>query len=216
MNLYFVSGLGADKRIFQKLVLPPSFHIHHIEWVPVSNVETMEAYCMRLAGQIDQTKPYSLIGVSFGGVVSIQLSKHLTPVQTVIISSFCYRQEVSKLYTFLGRIRLHQIFPTSFFLKPNGILYYLFGVRTREEKDLLKSILADTDPGFFRWAIDQLFLWNNSWRPETLIHIHGTADKILPYHENMKAIPVEGGEHLMVFSKAAIVSGILEEHLLKH
>ena len=166
--------------------------------------------------QIDQSKPFILIGFPSEGLYAIQMSKFLSPVQTVIISSFCFRLEVSKLYTFLGRIRLHQIFPTSFFLKPNRILYYLFGVETREEKDLLKSILIDTDPGFFRWAIDQLFSWNNAWRPPTLIHIHGTTDKILPYHKNMNAIPVEGGEHLMVFSKAAIVSRILEEHLLQH
>jgi hypothetical protein len=216
MNLYLVSGLGADKRIFQKLVLPDSFHIHHIEWVPVSEKETMEEYCLRLTGQIDQGQPFSLIGVSFGGVVSIQMSKHLSPVQTVIISSFCFRQEVSAMYTFLGRIRLYRIIPTTLFLKPNRVLYYLFGVKTGEEKELLKSILADTDPVFFRWAINQLFSWNNSRKPENLIHIHGTADKILPYHENMNAIPVEGGGHLMVFSKAAIISRILEEHLLKH
>jgi hypothetical protein len=215
MNLYFISGLGADKRIFQKLCLPDGFNIRHIEWAAVSQHESLELYCGRLIEQIDQTRPFSLIGVSFGGIVSIQLSRLLSPLQNVIISSFCFKEEVSKFYIFLGKIKIYRVFPTRILLKPYKILFWLFGTKNPEEKELLKKILRDTDQAFFRWAIDQLFAWDNSWRPANFVHIHGTADKILPYHENMKAIPVEGGEHLMVFSKADIVSRILEEHLLR-
>ena len=50
--------------------------------------------------------------------------------------------------------------------------------------------------------------------PPNLVRIHGTADKVLPYKTNMHAIPVEGGEHLMVYSKWEEVSEILKEKLL--
>ena len=78
MNLYFISGLGAEKRIFQNLVLPEVFKIHYIEWVAVSENETMESYCRRLSTQINQQEPFSIVGLSFGGVIAIEMSKVTT------------------------------------------------------------------------------------------------------------------------------------------
>jgi pimeloyl-ACP methyl ester carboxylesterase len=214
MNLYFISGLGADKRIFQNLVLPDTFKIHYIEWLTVSENESMESYCKRLSNQIDQEKPFSLIGLSFGGVIAIELSKFLSPVQTVLISSFCFKKEVPWFYILIGKSRIYKILPPGMLLKPNNIAFRLFGAYKPEMKNLLKNIFEDTDPAFFEWAIRQLFSWDNHWKPANLLRIHGTADKILPYKEMMKAIPVKDGEHLMVYSKSAIVSQILTEKLL--
>jgi hypothetical protein len=213
MNLYFISGLGADKRVFQKLILPDIFKIHHIEWAPVSMEESMDTYCRRLSLQIDQTKPFSLIGLSFGGIISIQMSKFLTPVQTVIISSICLKKEVPKFYIFLAKSKIYRLLPTRFLLKPNKLLFRLFGANEPVKRKLLKNILEDTDPSLFRWAINQLFTLENDWKPKSFIHIHGTADKILPFNANMDAIPVKGGEHLMVFSMSEIVSDILKQNL---
>ena len=213
MNLYFISGLGADKRIFQNLVLPEVFKIYYIEWMAVSENESMETYCRRLSSQINQQEPYSLVGLSFGGVIAIELSKFLSPVQTVLISSYCFKKEVPWFYTLLGESGIYKILSPRMLLRPNNIAFRLFGAYKPEIKNLLKNIFEDTDPDFFEWAIRQMFSWDNHWEPPNLIRIHGTADKILPYKKIMKAIPVKDGEHLMVYSKSAIVSRILTEHL---
>ena len=213
MNLYFISGLGADKRIFQNLVLPEVFKICYIEWVTVSENESMESYCRRLSSQINTQEPFSLVGLSFGGVISIELSKFLSPVQTVLISSFCFKKEVPWFYILLGNSGIYKILPPRILLKPNNIAFRLFGAYKPGIRNLLKNILEDTDPAFFEWAFRQLFAWDNHWKPANLLRIHGTADKILPYKEIMHAIPVDGGEHLMVYSKSAIVSRILAEKL---
>src|SRR5450432_61053 len=215
MNLYFVSGLGADKRIFQKLKLGDEWIVHHVEWVPVRDDETLETYCRSLSDQIDRTKPFILVGLSFGGIIAIQLAKFLSPVQTVIISSFCLKEEVSRHYIFLGTTRTFRLLPVRFLLKPNKIIFRMFGANNPEEKNLLTQILLDTDAKFFRWAIYQLFSWENEWKPASFLHIHGTADKILHYRSNMAAIPVKGGQHLMVYNRAGEVSRILNDHLLK-
>ena len=213
MNLYFISGLGADKRIFQKLVLPDIFKIQYIDWQPVSAEETLETYCRKLSEQIDQRQPFSLVGLSFGGIVSIEMSKFLSPVQTVIISSFCVQKEVPKFYVFLKQTGLYKLLPLRLLLKPNHFVYRLFGAYKPSMKNLLKNILQDTDPGFFVWAVRQLFTWDNKWKPPNLVRIHGKADRILPFKANMEAIPVEGGQHLMVYNQSEIVSDILKENL---
>jgi pimeloyl-ACP methyl ester carboxylesterase len=215
MNLYFISGLGADKRVFQKLILPDTYHIHYIEWIPVSKNESLESYCRRLSEQIDTSQPFSLVGLSFGGVISIEMSKFLSPVQTILISSFCKKQEVPRFYVFLSDTGLYKILPTGLLLKPNHFVFRLFGAYKPAVKDLIKNILQDTDPVFFHWAVRQLFSWNNEWKPANLLRIHGTADKVLPYKSNMEAIPVEGGAHLMVYSQWETVSEILSSNLIK-
>ena len=214
MNLYFISGLGADKRIFQNLVLPEVFKICYIDWVAISENETMESYCRRLSAQINQQEPFSIVGMSFGGVIAIEMSKFLSPVQTVLISSFCFKKEVPWYYILLGKSRIYKILPPRMLLRPNNIAFRLFGAYKPEIKNLLRHIFEDTDPAFFEWAIRQLFSWDNHWKPANLIRIHGTADKILPYKEIMNAIAVRDGEHLMVYSKSAIISQILKEKLL--
>ena len=91
MNLYFISGLGADKRVFQKLILPEVFIIHHIEWLPLRKTGNHSSRTVRqLSAQIDTTKPFSLVGLSFGGVIAVEMSKFLSPVQTVLISVFLF------------------------------------------------------------------------------------------------------------------------------
>ena len=215
MNLYFISGLGADKRVFQKLQVPEPFIIHHLEWMPVNQEDGLSQYCSGLIDQINLNEPFILIGLSFGGIVAMELSRQIEPVQTVLISSISRPEEVGKIFMVLKKLKAQKIIPVHLFLKPSRILFRLFGAHTNEEKDLLKNILRDTDPLFFKWAIDRMFSWKNEWRPPGLIHIHGTNDKILPYNKNMQAIKVEGGEHLMVYSKAEEISRLLLKYLLK-
>ncbi len=213
MNLYFISGLGADKRVFQKLQIPKVFTIHYIEWVAVSRDDTLPEYCDKLVSQIDLKEPFVLIGLSFGGVIAIELSKKIKPEQIILISSISRPEEAGKTNIILGRFKLYKIIPIGSFLVPSPVLFRLFGAHTREEKILLKDIVHDTDPAFFRWSLNHLFSWKNEWKPERILHIHGTKDRIIPYHENMKATKVIGGEHLMVYSRAEEISEWLRLNL---
>jgi len=213
MNLYFISGLGADKRMFQKLVLPDGFTIRYIDYLPVLKNESLESYSRRLSEQIDLNQPFSLVGLSFGGVISVEMSKFLSPVQTVLISSFYLRKEVPWFYVFLSQTGLYKLLPEKIMLKRSRFIFRLFGAYNPEAKNLLEHILQDTDPVFFRWALMQLFSWDNNWKPENLLRIHGTKDRVLPFKSNMNAMPVEGGEHLMIYSKWDIISELLAENL---
>jgi pimeloyl-ACP methyl ester carboxylesterase len=67
MTIYCISGLGADYRVFQKLVFPSDYHVVHVEWIQPEIRETLSSYALRLLKQIDNSKPFILIGLSFGG-----------------------------------------------------------------------------------------------------------------------------------------------------
>ncbi|HVY73524.1 MAG TPA: hypothetical protein VG890_01770, partial [Puia sp.] len=125
-NLYLISGLGADKRIFGKLGFPENYRIHYIEWAPFAEGESMEQYAAKLSGQIDQREPFSLIGLSFGGMLAVEISKILEPKHTVLISSVAGPFEFSWSYRLLGKLALPRIYHTHIFLRPSPIVFRLF------------------------------------------------------------------------------------------
>jgi pimeloyl-ACP methyl ester carboxylesterase len=212
MNLYLISGLGADKRIFRNLDLPGS-RMHHIEWAPVVQEETLAQYAGRLSSQIDASAPFVLLGLSFGGMLAVELARLVKPWRTVIVSSVASSSEMTPLNRFLGKLSLYRLVPPRLLLRPSELLFNLFGAHSDEERSLLSAILRDTDPDFFRWAMKAVSFWENKIRPPELLHIHGTADRILPYRENMQAVRVPGGEHLMIYSRAPVISRIINDWL---
>ena len=63
-KVYFIPGLGADKRVFNFLDLSfcePIF----IDWIKPSVAETLTSYAQRLFETIQDEKA-SIVGVSFG------------------------------------------------------------------------------------------------------------------------------------------------------
>jgi hypothetical protein len=78
---------------------------------------------------------------------------------------------------------------------------------------LLASILRNTDEDFLKWAIDVVATWKNKYQHTNLVHLHGTADRILPYCFIKNAIPVQAGGHFMTVDKASLLTNLLRKLL---
>ncbi|MCB0541677.1 MAG: alpha/beta hydrolase, partial [Bacteroidetes bacterium] len=91
MKIFGISGLGADERVFKKLTL--NYNINTVKWLKPHKKEELKNYIKRLSVEIDDSQPFVLIGVSFGGIVAIELSKILKPEAVIIISSICNDKE---------------------------------------------------------------------------------------------------------------------------
>lgn len=72
IKLYGISGLGADKRVFQYLSLDCEFI--YIDWVVPLKNEPIKSYAMRLAEVINTDEAYGILGISFGGLVATEIS----------------------------------------------------------------------------------------------------------------------------------------------
>jgi pimeloyl-ACP methyl ester carboxylesterase len=212
-KIYILSGLGADERVFQLLDLS-GFEVVFIQWIRPNIGEHIKAYATRLLAQIKTENPI-LIGLSFGGMMSIELSKLIPTEKIIIISSIKTRQELPYYYRFIGKFGLHKMVPVSFIKKANLIANWAFGLITVFEKHLLKLILLDMDEVYVKWAIDQVFTWQNDSIPENLVHIHGTADRVFPIKFVQPNYIVENGGHFMVLNKHKNVSEILHQILDK-
>ena len=209
MKIYFISGLGADKRIFQKLVLSSFLEPVYLDWVIPQTNESLPAYAHRMAALIDSTKPFYLVGVSFGGMIATEIAKQLSPQKTILISSVPISQQLPWYYHFLGQLYIDKVIPATLLTSSNALTYWLFGATDLQTKSLLKQILKDTDKRFLKWAIRAIVTWNNETKPVNLVQINGTTDKILPVRFTNPDFVIPKGGHLMVYNQPPKVSAIL-------
>ena len=213
MNVYFISGLGADKRAFKKIKLPDEFNPIHIEWIRPEKSETLRDYALLLSLSIDQSQPFVLLGLSLGGIMVTEMAKVLKPEKAIIISSTWNSAQLPWYFKLIGKWQLHNIIPLQLLQWSRKGRTLIFGTRTNEEKELISQILKDTDMYFLSWSINAVLHWKNEEKPPHLLHIHGTNDHVFPIRVLQPDISIVGGEHFMIFSKAEQINEILEKEL---
>lgn len=208
-TIYLISGLGADARVFKRLDFG-NHELRFIEWLEPNQDESLQAYASRLAAQINTGLPI-LIGVSFGGMIAVEIAKTIDFQKVILISSAKNKREIPLLYRFFGRLGIHRLIPVRLLKHANMLTYFFFGMKTKAEKELLKGILDATDPVFLKWAINAIVHWQNDAFVPGLVHLHGDKDHILP----IKNIPtvdftISNGGHLMTFCRATEINNTLE------
>jgi pimeloyl-ACP methyl ester carboxylesterase len=214
-HVVMIPGLGVDERIFQNLAVDNRFTRTIIRWIRPEPNENLTHYASRLADQIPQKKNLIFIGISFGGIIAVEMSKLLNPIQTIIISSVKTQYELPWCYRLAGKLRLPYWVPLRLGKKMPRLQAYIFGAKTKEEATLLRQIIQELDIPYVRWALYQISTWPNQINIPNLIHLHGSHDKLFPIKYIRNFQPITGGEHLMVVSLGEQVSRIINNELLK-
>jgi pimeloyl-ACP methyl ester carboxylesterase len=215
LTAYFISGLAADRRAFARLKLPAYITIKHVEWIEPLEKESLQDYCKRLSSQINTDDEFILIGLSFGGMVAIELNRFLHPKDIILISSIATKNELPLRFKVIYFLKLHRILPANMIKLPVRLIYWFFNARTKKEKSLLLEYIQNVSNNYLKWSINAVLSWKNSERPQNLFHIHGTADRIFPFDTTHADVKVKDGGHLMVYDKADEINRILNERLQK-
>ncbi len=205
MKLYLLGGLGADERVFSFLDL--NINTQVIRWIDPIRNEGLSNYASRLLDQLDQTQQFSICGVSFGGMVALELAKYCNPEKVVLISSVQEDGQLPLGLKFLGKLGVLKWLPNFMIKPPSFIMSFLFSARN---KALLKQIIKDTSPRFIRWALEQITLWKHDDNAVQIKRIHGTNDRLIPLRGG--AIKIEGGGHFMIVDHADEISKKLNEY----
>lgn len=205
---YLIPGLGADERVFQFLRLRGEVHV--LRWLPPQTPrEALPDYAARLAAAVPAAQACWLVGVSFGGVLALEVAQLRPLARVVLISSFAGPAELPWVAGLARATGLHRLLPPQLLSHLPRVAQWFFGVKNGSEYQLLRQILQDTAPGFTRWAITRLVQWPG--RPRApVIRIHGTADRLLPKGVAHSQYVLPGG-HLIVVSRAAEISRILNQ-----
>lgn len=75
VNVYFISGMCYNCGVFDKLKLPKGFKKKYIEWHIPRPDESLDEYARVMAGKIDTSHPFVLVGYSFGAVIMQEMDR---------------------------------------------------------------------------------------------------------------------------------------------
>ena len=214
-NIYCISGLGADKRVFTNLQFK-GYQPVHIEWLAPEKKESLADYVKRLKEDIAEENPI-LIGLSFGGIVAVEIAKQIATEKVILISSAKIAAEIPWYFRIFRWLPVHLLIPfKSLLWAVYWLINWFFGLETQDERKLLKAILVDTDAKFLKWAINCVVFWKNETIPDSLHHIHGTSDRIFPLAFIEPDIIVEKGGHFMVMNRAKSISQFIDHIITKN
>ena len=184
------------------------FEVVHIDWdLPLEN-ETLQNYALRISENIKDENAI-LIGLSFGGILSVEISKIKKFKKVFLLSSAKTKFEIPFYYRFLGKLNLLRIIPSSILKRLNSLTYLVFGAKTNFEKNLLKDIIKNTDKHFLKWALHQIMNWKNENYSENIVHIQGDSDLILPHIFVKYDYLIKGGTHFMTLNQSKEIETII-------
>jgi len=204
--IYRISGMGADQRLFSGIESIKGYEFVDLEWQEFPNIKTLNDYAVEIAEQIDTSKPFSLLGVSMGGMVCSELTDILNPEKVVIISSAKTSKELPaqlnqlKFMSVTGMLNNGVI---RFFLENSS---HFFGEMNKNQRKLFYEMIESTSINFIVWSIKAILNWDKKTADSKIIHIHGDNDFVIPIYNLSPTITIKKGDHMMVWNKSELIN----------
>jgi len=212
-HIYCISGFGADERVFSKLTFT-GYQIHFIKWLIPLQKESISDYAKRLTGQIHHDKPI-LIGLSFGGMMCIEIAKLIATEKIILISSIKSFHEMPLWMRLAGKLKLNKIFPMRSFKLIESLENYNLGIETSEEKEMVNQYRKNINRHYSDWAINIILSWKNEYLPQNVFQIHGGKDRIFPVRKIKTDYVVRSAGHFMIMNRFGIVNNYINDILQK-
>ncbi|MDU8886447.1 alpha/beta hydrolase [Yeosuana sp. MJ-SS3] len=201
IHVYFMPGLAASPSIFEYIKLPEhQFKMYYLEWIIPFSGESINSYAKRMTKNIKHGNVV-LVGVSFGGILVQEMSKHIKLFKLIIVSSVKTKHELPKRMKLSRKTKAYKLIPTSLINSFENLAKYSFGDSVKKRLDLYKKYLSVRDKLYLDWSIEQLVCWDQENPIPGIVHIHGSKDHVFPFHHIKDCITVEGGTHIMIINK---------------
>ena len=201
IHIYFMPGMAANPTIFEHIKLPEDqFKMHWLEWMMPNIKESLESYAKRMIANISHDNVV-LLGVSFGGILVQEMSKHMSLRNLFVVSSVKSKHELPKRMKLMKITKAYKILPTQLVSNIDFLAKYAFGESVTKRIDLYKKYLSVSDKRYLDWAIENVIEWNQEEPNNEATYIHGDKDVIFPHSCQGNCIVVKGGTHIMVINK---------------
>ncbi len=214
---YFISGIATDERAFH-LQYDSIPNAVYLPFPKHGKKDKMSDYARRFIPLINTAEPFNLIGHSMGGIITMEIIKHIRPEKVILISSVKSRKEMPFNLKQLKITHFHKLLPGKGFIKSIevGSKFIKEIMQTPGLRELAVSMAKNNDPSFLYWAVNAIVKWNGdeNYRQD-IIHLHGTKDTMFPYKNIKNPIPVFGGTHEMNIIKAEEVNRLILYYLNK-
>lgn len=214
-RLILLPGLGTDPRLFE----PQRAALKGVEtpnWITPRERESLGQYAGRWGAELDlSSRPAVLAGVSFGGMLALEMARRYGAKGVVLIGSCQSPRSVSKV---LKACEWLSRGTPEIMLDKGRVLAPIFlgrgGVIPREHRDGLVRMARELPVGFLRWAARAVVEWEGCSSEElganVPVHqIHGTRDWVMPLRRLKPTQVVAGGAHVLNMSHPKEVNELL-------
>ena len=205
--IYLIPGMTADFPVYSRILrsLPNAVVA---EYIPPESNETLVSYASRMANRIPAN---SLVaGVSFGGIVALEIARAVRPRGCILISSIRQPAELPpwfRVWRALGGPR------TNALLRTIGTAASMVPRFACTSSTIRVTKLAGAGGQWHRWATASVLDWqpDPEFRACPLLQIHGNADSTFPIRYVNPDVIVAGGRHALPISNPIeTVEAILE------
>lgn len=217
--MFLLPGMGADERLFMKIDLS-GYEVVNIRWMAPVAEDTLGDYACRLINKYGIADGDSLIGVSLGGMIGVEIAKQVNLKHAIIVSSIKSPVEAPFYYTFFRMVPLYKLFSGRILVRLGFLFRSMMGKMPGAHARLFYSMLKGTSPKFLKWSIKACVGWDNDVVPQGVVHLIGDADRVFSYKKilsvalgNDRVKVIAGGDHMMVLNKADEIERIVKEVL---
>lgn len=220
-QLVFLPGFGADERLFD-LQMPAFEGAWVARWLKAVPGETMGDYAGRLSQVIGERfgdRPVVLVGVSMGGMVSLEVAKHggFNLQRVVLVSSCtgpaaldvgqCWFAKLTSRLPERWIARMRRRLPRSFYDK--------LGPLSPDQAALTRQMFMDTPTDFLKWGCGAMANWRGV-EPSTLsvpvVHVHGDRDVLIRWSRVKPDAWIRGAGHAANLTHPEQVNAFIAEH----
>lgn len=209
--IYTIPGLGTTKDLFKHISVP-NYQLKVLDWPQPQLGWTLKQYAKAFIDQIDTSEPVNLCGVSFGGMLCCEIADLIKTEKIILISSCKNRNELPPTIKLLKTLPVQKIMSDKLYRSFAEKLSWAVGF----QKDYLPEFLAmmnSMPPDYFKYCIDMIVNWDKTTNAQTIHHMHGNADTLLPHSYIKNYESIAKGNHAMIVYKAAEINASLNKLL---
>jgi pimeloyl-ACP methyl ester carboxylesterase len=215
-RMVLLPGIGSDERLFesQHRVFP---NLTVPKWIDPLAGEPLSSYAEHFARRLNIRRPFIIGGVSFGGMVALEMARHLKPQAVLLIASSQNSDFLPPPAKFLiskfplllkAMLSLARRFPS--------ILLSPFRVKNNEHRGIFVEMYRAASRDFIFWAINAMNGWEGVERKKTKIfHVHGARDFLIPLKKVKPDKVVLDGGHLINLTHSREVNLLIKGYLRK-
>ncbi|MFI4859694.1 MAG: alpha/beta fold hydrolase [Phycisphaerales bacterium JB063] len=224
-RMILLPGFGCDGRIFapqrrafgDRLETPDPI-------APVAG-ESIAHYAERWAKQLgrpgDDT-PMVIGGLSLGGVIALEVAKHIEPKPRAVLLIASTRRADRWSFAVQLAQMLGRLVPASSANSAASLLALAYAMRDGlddDAKKLMRAMAKDIDPALVKWAGQAAIDWpgvaGHVGELPPIHHIHGQNDWVIHAADEADEV-LELGRHTINLSHASSVNRFLFDHFLKY
>lgn len=212
MKIYAIPGLGTTGKLFTNIKVTGT-ELIALTWPDTSIDDTMQSYARKFLSQIDISAPFCLLGVSFGGMLCVELSTVLNAEKVFLISSCKTRKELPWYLRLFKYIPLHKVISDKIHRYIAYQAKWILGFGRAFVPEYLEMVKS-MKKYYFEHSFTMIANWERKEFSRKVIHIHGTGDKVLLY-KNIKAdYTISNGSHAMIVFNSEEINRILEKEIM--